>query len=340
MTNGRKGRQSMTFAKPPSILSYASVVGKKEGEGPLGKYFDVVGQDGRFGQDYWEQGEQEMQKQALRRAMDKGCVEAVDLDCVFSGDLLNQCISSSYALRGMNIPSYGLYGACSTMAESLSLAAIMVAGGFASTVAAMTSSHFATAERQYRFPMEYGGQRTPTAQWTATAAGAVILTAQGSGPYITAVTTGMIVDMGISDVNNMGAAMAPAAYETLKAHFRDLDKSPEDYDLIVTGDLGKVGKEIVVDLFKRDGVDITRVYNDCGVMLFDLKRQDVHAGASGCGCSAAVLTGKLLDDMRNGRLNRLLFAGTGALQSPTSFQQGESIPGICHAVSICVREDM
>ena len=330
-----KGRQSMEFSEPPSILSYAAVVGKKEGEGPLRECFDQISEDSRFGQDTWEKAESELQKRALRCAMDKGGVETEDLDCIFSGDLLNQCVGSNFALRGLGVPSIGLYGACSTMAESLLLASMMLAGGFGFSAVAMTSSHFATAERQFRTPMEYGGQRTPTAQWTVTGSGAVILTAEGSGPYVTAATIGKVVDMGIKDVNNMGAAMAPAAYDTLKAHFDDLGRPPEYYDLIVTGDLGSVGQKIVVDFFQKDGVDISRVYNDCGLMIFDLKGQDVHAGGSGCGCSAAVLAGKLLDEVRTGKINRLLFAGTGSLQSPLSFQQGESIPAICHAVSIC-----
>ncbi len=335
MLNQHKGRQSIQFAEPPSILSYASVVGKKEGEGPLGSCFDIVETDSYFGQDTWEKAESQLQKLALSRAMAKGAVEAEDLDCVFSGDLLNQCVGSSFALRGLDVPSMGLYGACSTMAESLLLAAMLLGGGFGSTAAAMTSSHFATAERQFRTPMEYGGQRTPTAQWTVTGAGAVILTAEGSGPYVTSATIGKVTDMGVKDVNNMGAAMAPAAYETLRSHFNDLGRSPEYYDLIVTGDLGSMGRQIVMDLFKRDLVDITHVYNDCGLMIFDPKTQDVHSGGSGCGCSAAVLTGKLLKDMSDGKIDRMLFAGTGSLQSPLSFQQGESIPAICHAVSIC-----
>lgn len=335
MSTQHKGRQSIAYDRPPSILSYAAVVGKKEGEGPLAACFDEICTDSYFGQTTWEKAESELQKRALRHAMDKGGIAPEQLDCIYSGDLLNQCVGSSFALRGLGVPSIGLYGACSTMAESMLLASMLLAGGFGTAAAAMTSSHFATAERQFRTPMEYGGQRTPTAQWTVTGSGAVILTAEGSGPYVTAVTMGRVVDMGIKDVNNMGAAMAPAAYDTLKAHFNDLGKAPTDYDLIVTGDLGSVGRQIVTELFRQDGVEMSGVYNDCGLMIFDLKGQDVHAGGSGCGCSAAVLTGKLLDEMRQGKLNRLLFAGTGSLQSPLSFQQGESIPAVCHAVSIC-----
>ena len=256
------------------------------------------------------------------------------LDYVFAGDLLNQCIATSYSLRAQQVPFFGLYGACSTMAESLSLGAMLLDGGFGSHIAAMTSSHFCSAERQYRNPLEYGGQKPPTAQWTTTGSGAVVLSKQGKGPYVTHVTTGKVMDKGITDANNMGAAMAPAAYDTLRAHFQDTGRSPDFYDLIVTGDLGSLGKEIVLDFFQRDGVDLSKNYDDCGVLLFDAQKQDVHAGGSGCGCSAVVLTGYLLRQMALGKLNNLLFCGTGALHSPTSTMQGESIPGICHAVAI------
>ena len=337
MTSKKLGGQSYALAAPPSIAGYASVVGKKEGEGPLAATFDRICRDTTLGEKTWEKAESAMQKQALALALEKAGQPAEKLDFLFAGDLLNQCIGTSYALREQTVPFYGLYGACSTMAESLSLAALMLDGGFGQWGGAMTSSHFCSAERQYRTPLEYGGQRTPTAQWTATAAGAVILSAEGDGPYVTHVTTGKIVDKGIRAANNMGAAMAPAAYDTLSSHFRDTGRQPTDYDLIVTGDLGSLGKEIVLDFFRRDGVELAPVYEDCGVLLFDQKRQDVHCGASGCGCSAAVLTGYLLNGMRQGRWNRILFCGTGALLSPTSIQQGESIPSICHAVAISNR---
>lgn len=334
MTNEHKGSQSIKPGAPPSILSWASVVGKKEGEGPLGSCFDIVGQDTHFGMSSWEKAESEMQKLALNKAIDKAGLSSGAIEYVFAGDLLNQCISTSFGLRDLEIPFFGLYGACSTMAESISLAAILLSGGFAFTAAALTSSHYASAERQYRLPLEYGGQRTPTAQWTVTGSGAVILSAEGAGPFITGITTGKITDLGVTDANNMGAAMAPAAYSTIKAHFDDFGRTPADYDLIVTGDLGTVGSEILIDFFSRDGVDIAPVYKDCGVMIYDEKEQDVHAGGSGCGCSAVVLTGYILDRMKRGELNRVLFAGTGALLSPTSTQQGESIPSICHAIAI------
>ena len=273
-----------------------------------------------------------MQQRALRKAMEKGGLQPEDLDYVLAGDLLNQCIGTSFGLRDFHIPFWGLYGACSTMGESLALASFLIDGGFARLAAAMTSSHYCTAERQYRMPVPYGSQRTPTAQWTATAAGCCILGAQGDGPYVTHVTCGKIVDMGITDANNMGAAMAPAAYDTLAAHFRETGTSPDDYDLILTGDLGALGHEIVTEFFLRDGVDLRRNYNDCGLLLYDLDKQDMHAGASGCGCSAAVLNGYVLSGMRQKKWNRVLFAPTGALLSPTSSFQGESIPSICHAV--------
>jgi len=238
-------------------------------------------------------------------------------------------------MRNLQIPTFGLYGACSTMAEGLLLAGMAVSGGFCRKTINLSSSHFASSERQYRFPLGYGGQRTPTAQWTVTGAGAVILGTEGEGPFLTSATIGTIVDCGIKDANNMGAAMAPAAYETIKAHFQDLSLSPADYDLIVTGDLGVLGEQIVRDLFLMDGMDIGANYRDCGVMIFDTQAQDVHCGGSGCGCSASVLCGHLLSKMRRHELKRLLFCGTGALLSPLSVQQGESIPAVCHAVSIC-----
>lgn len=328
------GSQTAVLSCPPSIAGHACVVGKKEGEGPLRDSFDYISEDSFFGEKTWEKAESTMQQQALQLALDKASLPPSALDYLFAGDLLNQCAASAFGLRDSGVPFFGLFGACSTMAESLSLAALIIDGGFADNAAAITSSHFCSAERQFRFPLEYGGQRTPTAQWTVTGAGAVILTADGPGPYITHVTAGKIVDLGIKDANNMGAAMAPAAYDTLRTHFEDTGFAPSRYDLIVTGDLGAVGAEILVDLFERDGVNIAPNYNDCGMMIFSRETQDVHAGGSGCGCSASVLTGHLLNGMRAGRWRRILFAATGALMSPTTTQQGESIPSICCAVSI------
>ena len=337
MATKKLGTQTVAFADPPAIAGYASVVGKKEGEGPLAAWFDQIGSDDTFGEKSWEKSESAMQKLALSAALDKAGIAASTLDQILAGDLLNQCIGTSFAVRSQDVPFYGLYGACSTMAESLSLGAMLVDGGFASWVACMTSSHFCTAERQYRTPLEYGSQRTPTAQWTATASGCTILSTVGDGPYVTHATCGKIVDKGIKDANNMGAAMAPAAYETIKAHLQDTHRKPSDYDLIVTGDLGQLGHDIVLDLFRRDGVELKNL-SDCGVLIYDLEGQDVHCGGSGCGCSAAVLNGYLLGGMRQGRWSKILFCGTGALLSPTSTQQGESIPAICHAVAISTQK--
>ena len=337
MTTKKLGRQTVAFATPPSIAGHANVVGKKEGDGPLAGSFDHIEQDDTFGEKSWEKAESAMQKLALAAALDKAKQPASAMDYIFAGDLLNQCIGSGFAVRGQDIPFYGLYGACSTMAESLSLAAMMLDGGFGEWAAAVTSSHFCSAERQYRTPLEYGGQRTPTAQWTVTGSGAVILAREGQGPYVTHVTTGKIVDKGIKDANNMGAAMAPAAYATIKAHLEDTKRKPSCYDLIVTGDLGRLGSEIVKDFFHRDGIELQN-FADCGLLIYDLEKQDVHCGGSGCGCSAVVLTGLLLNGMREGRWKNILFCGTGALLSPTSTQQGESIPSICHAVAISTRK--
>ena len=326
------GAQTRCLRTCPSVLSFAAVGGRFEGEGPLREYFDELSEDHFFGEKTWEKGESTMQRHALSRALEKVGLKVSDLDLIFAGDLLNQCVGSSFALRESRIPFYGLYGACSTMGESLSLAALMLDGGYASCAAALTSSHFCTAERQYRMPVPYGSQRTPTAQWTATGSGCCLLACEGEGPYITHVTTGKIVDKGVTDANNMGAAMAPAAYDTLRALFRDTRTKPEDYDLIVTGDLGRLGHQIVSDFFARDGLPLGERYTDCGLLLYDIESQDMHCGGSGCGCSASVLCGYLLRGMREGKWNRIIFAPTGALLSPTTTFQGESIPGICHAV--------
>lgn len=328
------GKQSFVFAKPPVITSWASVAGKKENEGPLGEYFDFTHKDTYFGQKTWEQGEKRMQQLTLQTLAKKAGLKQSELGLVFSGDLLNQCIGSSFTLRNTGIPHLGLYGACSTMAESLLMASMAVGGSFREHAVAMTSSHFASSERQYRFPLGYGGQRTPTAQWTVTGAGAVLVCQNGTGPKITSCTIGTVTDLGITDANNMGAAMAPAALETIKAHFTDLRTTPDDYDLIVTGDLGQLGKELLLTMAKQDGLEIGGKIADCGTMVFDLAKQDVHAGGSGCGCSAITLCGYLLEQIRIGKYQKILFCGTGALLSPTSTQQGLPIPGVCHAVCL------
>ena len=335
----RLGRQTVALPAPVHILSHAAVGGKHEGEGPLADWFDQLCTDSFFGEKTWEKAESAMQKAALGKALEKAGLKPGDLDYILAGDLLNQCIGTSFGLRDFGIPFYGLYGACSTMGESLALGSLLVAGGFAERLGAMTSSHFCTAERQYRMPVPYGSQRTPTAQWTATASGCCILADQGDGPYITHVTCGRIVDKGITDANNMGAAMAPAACDTLSALFRETKTGPGDYDLIVTGDLGVLGHAIVTDLLGREGVDLSRNYQDCGMLLYDLDKQDMHAGASGCGCSAAVLNGYLLGGMQQGRWQRVVFAPTGALLSPTSSFQGESIPGIAHLLELSSGEE-
>ncbi len=334
MENFKRGRQSFALPEPPVITHWASVAGKKESEGPLAHTFDIKSQDAYFGQKTWEQGEKQMQKLALGKLAEKARMNLSEFDLVFSGDLLNQCIGSSFTLRNLGIPHLGLYGACSTMAESLLLASMAVGGGFADNAVAMTSSHFASSERQYRFPLGYGGQRTPTAQWTVTGSGAALVQPKGKGPRITGCTVGTVTDLGIKDANNMGAAMAPAAYATIKAHFTDMKAAPEDFDLIVTGDLGQLGKEMLLELAKRDGVRLGGKLTDCGTMIFDNTKQDVHAGGSGCGCSAITLCGYLLGQLNAGKLKKILFCGTGALLSPTSTQQGLPIPGVCHAVCI------
>ena len=333
-SNHQRGKQSFILPSKPVITHWASVAGKKESQGPLAESFDYTAQDTYFAQKTWEQAEKRMQQLALEILGKKSGIHKNELPLVFSGDLLNQCIGSSFSLNNTSIPHLGLYGACSTMAESLILAAMTVEGGFFSQAIAMTSSHFASSERQYRFPLGYGGQRTPTSQWTVTGSGAALVCTEGSGPRIESCTVGAVTDLGINDANNMGAAMAPAAYETIRAHFSDLGTSPQDYDLIVTGDLGKLGKELLMELAQKDGISLEKNLADCGTMVFDLTMQDVHAGGSGCGCSAITLCGYLLNGLRDGKWKRILFCGTGALLSPTSTQQGLPIPGTCHAVAI------
>lgn len=334
MENMKQGKQSFRLSNPPVITAWASIAGKKEKQGPLGKDYDYTSEDTYFGQKTWEQGEKRMQQLALDTLAKKAGILNTEFDVVFSGDLLNQCIGSSFPLRNTGIPHIGLYGACSTMAESLLLASMAVGGGFTDNAVAMTSSHFASSERQYRFPLGYGGQRTSTAQWTVTGSGAVLLKQTGKGPRVTAATIGTVTDLGIKDANNMGAAMAPAAFATIRRHFDDLHVSDSDYDLIVTGDLGQVGKEALIALAQRNGLALGGKLVDCGTMVYDLQKQDVHAGGSGCGCSAITLCGHLLNRIQSGKLKRILFCGTGALLSPTSTQQGLPIPGICHAVVI------
>lgn len=330
----RIGQRTLQLENRPFLLAHAAAVGKKEGEGPLGAQFDFVTEDDRMGQKSWELAESELQKTAIETALSKAGLQKGDLDLILAGDLLNQCIGSFLASMQSDVPYLGQYGACSTMAQGLALGACLVEGGAARRLVASASSHFCSAERQYRFPLAYGGQRTPTAQWTATAAGAAVLGGQGSGHIrITHALFGKMVEMGVKDANNMGAAMAPAAYDTLSTLLADLGAQPKDFDCIVTGDLGHVGADILLTLLREDKIDLSPVYSDCGSLLFG-DGQDAHAGGSGCGCSAAVLCGPLLRDMQAGKIRRLVFAGTGAMMSPTSVQQGQPIAGICHAVVI------
>ena len=330
----RLGKQTVKLQNAPTVMAFAAVGGKMESEGPLAQHFDYLSEDSYFGAKSWESAESAMLKKCFDTVIHKATINTENLDYIFSGDLLNQCVGSEFAIKDSGVPVFGLFGACSTMAESLSLAAMTIDGGFADNVCAMTSSHFCSAERQFRFPLSYGGQRTPTAQWTATAAGAIILAAQGVGPYVTHITTGKIIDAGITDAANMGSAMAPAALETILTHLSDTGREPSYYDMIVTGDLGLIGRDILLELAFENGFDLSTVSYDCGMLIYDRQKQDVHAGGSGCGCSASVLAGYLLPKLQKQEIKNILFAATGALMSPTTAQQGESILGICHAVSI------
>lgn len=330
----RKGQYTVLMSSRPTILGYAAVVGKKEGEGPLGRYFDYIFEDTTLGEKTWEKAESALQREAFTRALDKAGLSPSQIHYLFAGDLLNQNIASTFGMRESNVPLLGQFGACSTMAQTLGMAAVFVDSGAADLCSAVTSSHFCTAERQFRFPLEYGGQRTPTAQWTATASGSAVVGMGGSGVHIAAVCFGRINDLGITDANNMGAAMAPAAADTIANFLTDTATTPEDYDLIVTGDLSQVGSELLRDLLERKGIKLGSKHADCGLMMYDREKQDVHAGGSGCGCSASILCSYFLSKLEKKELNNLLFVATGALMSPTSSQQGESIPGIAHLVHL------
>lgn len=334
MAVNKRGQHSFSLQNSPVVTAWASVAGKKESEGPLAHTFDITSQDTFFSQRTWEQAEKQLQRMTLGKLAEKANLRMSDFDLVLSGDLLNQCIGSSFSLRNTGIPHLGLYGACSTMAESLLLASMIVSGGFADKAVAMTSSHFASSERQYRFPLGYGGQRTQTSQWTVTGSGAALVCSEGTGPRITGGTIGTVTDLGIKDANNMGCAMAPAAWDTIRTHLEDMKLQPTDYDLIVTGDLGQLGKEMLMELARADGISLGGRLEDCGCLVFDNAMQDVHSGGSGCGCSAIVLCGHYLNKLKEGILKKILFCGTGALLSPISTQQGLSIPGVCHAVAI------
>ena len=329
----RVGRGCLAFERPPALLGRAAVGGKREAQGPLGADFDKTFGDTSLGMDTWEQAEAQLQKEAVALALARAGLKPEDLDLIFAGDLLNQCISSTFGVMGYQVPFLGQYGACSTMAQALLLAALAVESGAARQAAAVTSSHFCSAERQFRLPLEYGGQRSPTAQWTATAAGCAVVGLSGR-VKVRGGLVGKIVDLGVKDPANMGAAMAPAAADSITRYLRDTGTSPGDYDGIFTGDLGAVGTALLYQLLAEEGVHLQRVHDDCGLLLYDRQRQDVHAGGSGCGCSAAVLCGHLLKRMEQGELGDILFCATGALMSPTSQQQGQSIPGVCHVVHL------
>lgn len=342
-----KGKQSIQFENPPYIISGSSVAGKKEGEGPLGSYFDVVEQDSMFGKNTWEEAESELMKQAAELAIQKAGLKNDDIRYLIGGDLLGQLIATSFGIMELQIPLFGVFGACSTMGESIALGSMLVAGGFADKVLAVTSSHFAGAEKQFRFPLAYGNQRPLSASWTVTGSGAVVISKDkkkqqedGSSDTskakirVSGLTVGKVVDYGLKDSMNMGACMAPAAYDTISQNLKDFKEKPEYYDRIITGDLGYVGKDILIDLLKQDGIDISKNHMDCGIEIFDKDTQDTHAGGSGCGCSAITLTSYILPKLQNREWKRVLFVPTGALLSTVSFNEGNSVPGIAHGIVI------
>lgn len=325
--------QTIYFKKKPHIIGSYSIVGPKEGKGSLKKYFDYIMKDDLFGEKTYEKAERKMVEQAVMGAVGNATLTPKDLRLFISGDLLNQIITSSFAARAFDVPYIGLFGACSTMAESLAVGASLVNAGYFDNIACATASHFSTAERQFRYPLELGNQRPPTSQWTVTGAGCCILSSKGDGPVITSATFGKVTDYGISDVNNMGSVMAPSCAATLIAHFKDTNTTPDDYDLIVTGDLGKLGSEILIDLMENHGYKLKSNYNDCGQIIYTGK-QSVLMGGSGCGCSASVLNSYILQKIKQKEYKKVLFVATGALLSSTSTQQGDTIPGIAHAVTI------
>ena len=327
------GKQTIKFNNPPTIVDCASIVGPKEAQGPLSKYFDQTLDDEFWGEKTWEKAESKIIKETVNTVISKSGIPSTQIDCMFAGDLLNQCISSSFGLRELGIPFFGVFGACSTFVESLSLGAIC-AESFANNVLCATSSHFCSAEKQFRFPLELGNQRPPTSQWTVTGAGSAILSKNGNGPYITHITPGKIIDFGIKDGNNMGAAMAPSFADTLMTHLLDTGRNPSYYDAIISGDLGYIGKNIAIDILKSNGYNIKSNYNDCGVLIFDKESQDTHSGGSGCACCGTVFSGYLFKQLKARKIKRLLLIATGALMNSTTSQQGETIPGIAHAISI------
>lgn len=333
------GKSTYKTEKNPAISFFASAVGQKEGEGPLGKFFDRIFQDMYAGETTWEKAESRLQKTVAQMVLNKSKRKGDDVDLIFAGDLLNQCTASAFGMRDFDIPYMGQYGACSTMIQSIIAAVTALESGGACSCLCVTSSHFCSAERQYRYPLEYGGFRTPTAQWTVTGAGGCLVELSSQGAVIEYVVPGKIVDLGIKDANNMGAAMAPAAADTIGGFFRDTNTCPQDYDRIFTGDLGVVGSEILSKLLRKEGFDISSNHNDCGAMIFDCEKQNVCAGGSGCGCCASVLCSYILKSMEKGELNNVLVIATGALLSPTTSGQNQSIPGIAHLINIKNRKN-
>lgn len=328
-----KTEQTIKLKRQPRIIGSYSIVGPKEGNGNFGPYFDYVMKNDCFGEDTFEKAERKMLENAVTGVIQKAKLQPKDIDMMIAGDLLNQIISSSYAARSFQFPFLGVYGACSTMAESIAVASMLVDSGFYENIVCSTGSHFSTAERQYRFPLELGNQRPPTSQWTVTGAGSCIISLKGEGPRVTALTFGKVIDWGVNDVNNMGAAMAPAAKDTLMRHLQNTKTKPEDYDLILTGDLGKLGSEILIDLMEEDGIKLGVNYGDCGQMYYK-REQKTLCGASGAGCCATVFNSYIIQKLNEGQYKKVLFLPTGALLSTTSTQQGDTIPCVCHAVVI------
>ena len=331
------GKQSIQFKNPPYIINSASIVGSKEGQGPMGKLFDKVGQDDMFGAETWEEAESTLQKEALQILLQKENMKKDEIELIFAGDLLGQSIASSFGLASFSTPHVGLYGACSTCGLSIAVGSTMIAGGFLGKAVCVTSSHFASAEKEFRFPLAYGNQRPLSATWTVTGSGAFLLASEipaGKKAYakITGVTFGKIMDYGIKDSMNMGACMAPAAADSIRQHMEDFGRTPEDYDKIITGDLGVVGQKLLFELLGEKGIDIKKQHMDCGIEIFDSTKQNTNAGGSGCGCSAVVLSAYILKKIEESVWKRVLFLPTGALLSKTSFNEGQSIPGIAHGV--------
>ncbi len=328
----QRGKASLAFSDGPRIIGKASVAGKKEGEGPLADCFDVIESDPMVGCENWEEAESALQKEAADLVIERAGLVRSEVRYLFAGDLLGQLIATSFGTVDLKIPTFGLYGACSTIGEALCLGAMTVEAGYADYVMSMASSHFASAEKQFRFPLEYGNQRPLSASWTVTGCGAFILAKQGGNVRISGITPGKIVDMGLKDSMNMGACMAPAACDTICRNFEDFERGPEDYDRIITGDLGEVGQKILLDFMRSKGYDISREHMDCGIEIFDKETQDTHSGGSGCGCSAIVLAGYIMPKLISGEWKRVLFLPTGALLSSTSYNEGNSVPGIAHGV--------